>query len=561
MRFSPILLSVSLLFACVSPSLAAKRGHGAKHSSHIPAKHAAKKQAQAKHLARLAAKEKSAWRAHLAKLRELPKKKRVAMKRHDKRFKRETVAEHQHALRLQAHEAHVAVHLAHVRAAQQAANRAHQSRLAARHHHAVAVARAHPSIVIRHAHSVERRQVHVAHKFMLVATAHNARLAAHNARLYERQTRIAHAEALRNQMLAQRQAAHLANARQQEAARQQRLTRQAAIHQAHAHAYENRLVLKQQAHNQRLARMLAAHNARLANLRAIQNAHQAAQNAHHVAMNGDGSGGKSIRFWQTVAAHVPVKVIAVDLNDNNVKVSAVMARRGSGTAEPFRQMIERANPNVAVTGTFFSLDNLQPIGDIVIDGSLIHFGGMGTALCITPENRATMVTCEWGRHHDWSPYDFVCACGPRLLEHGRIMLDPHAERFKDRHMLSPNSRIAVGITPGNTLVFAMTHKPIYLGRLAQVMQSLGASEAMNLDAGTSTGFYYNGTTMAHPGRQLTNMIVVYGRRDRYQQALAELVPSTYHRANAHYAPAPPRGRVLQVLDPMNGNYQLQPIRH
>ena len=271
------------------------------------------------------------------------------------------------------------------------------------------------------------------------------------------------------------------------------------------------------------------YRAHLQNLKATQNARAAAARSHWVALHGDGSGGKSIRFWQTAAAGVPVKVISVDLNDPDVKVSAVMARRGSGTSEPFRQMIERSQPNVAVTGTFFSLDNLQPVGDIVIDGSLVHFGGMGTALCITPDNQAEMVTCQWGRHHDWSPYDFVVACGPRLLQRGQVVLNPHAERFRDAHMLAPNSRIAVGITRGNTLFFVMTHQPIYLGKLARVMQALGAKEAMNLDAGTSTGFYYNGATLAKPGRKLTNMIVVYGRRSRYERALDQLVPAPYHR--------------------------------
>ena len=263
---------------------------------------------------------------------------------------------------------------------------------------------------------------------------------------------------------------------------------------------------------------------------ARHNARVAAGRAHWVALHGDGSGGKNIRFWQTGAAGVPVKVISVDLNDPNVKVSAVMAARGNGTSEPFRQMISRTNPNVAVTGTFFSLDDLQPVGDIVIDGSLVHFGGMGTALCITPSNQATMVTCQWGRHHDWSPFDFVVACGPRLLRHGQIVLNPRAERFRDKHMLAPNSRIAVGITRGNTLFFVMTHAPIYLGKLARVMQALGAEDAMNLDAGTSTGFYYNGATLAKPGRKLTNMIVVYGRRDRYEHALGQLVPAAYHHS-------------------------------
>jgi len=290
---------------------------------------------------------------------------------------------------------------------------------------------------------------------------------------------------------------------------------------------------KLRAHQQAIAQRALAHQTRLARTQSAHAAHMAAQRARRVALHGDDSGGRSIHFWQTVAAGVPVKVITVDLNDRDVKVSAVMSRRGNGTAEPFRQMIDRANPNVAVTGTFFSLDNLQPVGDIVIDGSLVHFGGMGTALCITPGNRADMVTTEWGRHHDWTGYDFVCACGPRLLRRGRVVLDPHAERFRDRHMLAPNSRIAVGITPGNKIVFAMTHEPIYLGRLAKVMRAIGTTEAMNLDAGTSTGFYYNGATLARPGRQLTNMIVVYGQKQRYERALDQLVPASYRRSSLH----------------------------
>ena len=304
-----------------------------------------------------------------------------------------------------------------------------------------------------------------------------------------------------------------------EAAHEENLARRAGIAREWA-------ARRQAVHALHLAKIAAAHRAHFANLSAQHNARVAAGRARRDALRSGGN----IRFWQTGAAGIPVKVISVDLNDPNVKVSAIMAARGNGTSEPFRQMISRANPNVAVTGTFFSLDDLQPVGDIVIDGNLVHFGGMGTALCITPGNRATMVTCQWGRHHDWSPFDFVVACGPRLLRRGRVVLDPRAERFHDKHMLAPNSRIAVGITPGNTLFFVMTHTPIYLGKLARVMQSLGAADAMNLDAGTSTGFYYNGATLARPGRKLTNMIVVYGRRDRYEHALDQLVPPLYHHA-------------------------------
>ena len=479
MRFLSIFLAFTLLACAAVPSFAKTNKH---HS-------AAAKAVQAQHLKRLAMKEKKAWREHLAKLHTLPHAERVAEKRHERLWQRK-------------HDAKVEAMQAAAKKAQRAQNR--EARLAHRHHSKALVAAAPKP-------SVKRTSAHMRRLAALTAIRSAVQQGAH-ARQAARARHLMALAAAHQAAASRKQAAYQAKLAQKQAASRANLTRRQALRALH------------------LSKVLAAYRAHSANAQAAHNARVAAERAHWIALHGDGSGGKSIRFWQTAAANVPVKVISVDLNDPNIKVSAVMARHGNGTSEPFRQMIERANPNVAVTGTFFSLNDLQPVGDIVIDGSLVHFGGMGTALCITPGNHAEMVTCEWGRHHDWSPYDFVVACGPRLLRDGRVVLDPHAERFRDKHMLAPNSRIAVGITRGNTLFFAMTHEPIYLGRLARVMRSLGATEAMNLDAGTSTGFYYNGATLAKPGRKLTNMIVVYGRRDRYERALDQLVPAAYHRS-------------------------------
>jgi hypothetical protein len=504
MRLLTVCLACTVLATAVTPSLAGSHKH-----------HSAAKAAQAQHLKRLAVKEKKAWREHLAKLRSLPHAERVAEKRHERKWQRvhnakveemsaETKKAHRHSLR--------------------------EAKLARRHHgKALVAATPRPS--------KRKSNAQVRHLAALVA--------ANQAQVVLAQTRHSvHARKL----------AALAEAHRAEAARHQSI---ASAHQTARVAANRAQINKRQALRAlHQANLQAAYHAHEANAQAAHNARLVAARAHWIALHGDSSGGQSIRFWQTAAAGVPVKVISVDLNDTNVKVSAVMARHGNGTAEPFRQMIDRANPNVAVTGTFFSLGDLQPVGDIVIDGSLVHFGGMGTALCITPANHAEMVTCQWGRHHDWSPYDFVVACGPRLLQHGSIVLDPHSERFGDKHMLAPNSRIAVGITRGNTLFFVMTHQPIYLGRLARVMRSLGAAEAMNLDAGTSTGFYYNGATLAKPGRKLTNMIVVYGRRDRYERALDQLVPAAYHRTATRYrrqlsqvTPTRPLSRTAALVRP------------
>ena len=476
MRSLSVFLAFTVIACAATPSLA-------RTSKHHPSAAASERAHQLK---RLAMKEKKAWREHLEKLHSLPHGERVAEKRHERLWQRK------HDLK--------------VAAMQEAAKKAQraQSRQARRHRGSAPVA----AIPARKTNARARRLAALAVEQSAARQSVHARSAAH-ARNLEAMAAADQAAASRRQAALQARMARKEATDRADAARRQALQ---ALH---------------------LSKVLAAYRAHAENVQAARNARLTAARAHWIALHGDGSGGKNIRFWQTGAAGIPVKVISVDLNDPNIKVSAVMARQGNGTAEPFRQMIERANPNVAVTGTFFSLNDLQPVGDIVIDGSLIHFGGMGTALCITPGNHAEMVTCTWGRHHDWSPYDFVVACGPRLLHDGRVVLDPPAERFHDRHMLAPNSRIAVGITHGNTLFFAMTHAPISLGRLARVMQALGAADAMNLDAGTSTGFYYNGATLAKPGRKLTNMIVVYGRRDRYERALDQLTPAAYHRSASH----------------------------
>jgi len=502
-------LGLGVLTLNLATAVSASTKHHHHHDSGSDDESSSRREAR---LHKLAMREKAAWRKHLKKLHHLSSDEKLVLAHHRHREKiRQMLAEEEaiDQARLRHHRHHSST------SDDDAPTPRHRHHLSSddtadapppkhRHHHASSddADQAPPR---HHKHSADSgssdsESTH--HRHVATSRAeHEARLAAHNERLYR-----------------------------QEANHHARMVKIAAIRKArhdHALAMHNARLA---AHAQRIAAAALKHNAKVT-AKLAKKAKDASKGSAYVAQHGDDSSGRAIKFWQTVAVNIPVKVITVDLNNSNVKVSAVMSRNGDGTSEPFKQMIERSNPNVAVTGTFFSLDNLKPVGDIVIDGSLVHFGGMGTALCVTPNNKAEMVTCSWGRHHDWTPYDFVCACGPRLLHKSAVVLDPHAERFKDRHMLAPNSRIAVGITPGNKLVFAMTREPIYLGRLAKVMKNLGCAEAMNLDAGTSTGFYYNGTTLARPGRKLTNMIVVYGRKDRYQRAIQQLCPPTYRRGD------------------------------
>jgi exopolysaccharide biosynthesis protein len=233
---------------------------------------------------------------------------------------------------------------------------------------------------------------------------------------------------------------------------------------------------------------------------------------------------EAIRYHCTTVQGVPVKVISVDLNSPQVKVTGMLNQLGVGHTEPFQQMVRRANPTVAVTGTFHCNRTFRPVGDIVIGGKLTHFGGLGTALCVSEDNRVEFVRPKRYRRQDWSRYDYVLCAGPRLVHNRVAYVEPAREGFRDRHMLSPNPRIAIGTTRDKRLTIVLTRKPIYLSRMAGVIKALGVEDAINLDGGSSIGVYYKGKILVNPQRKLTNILLIYQDRNRYEKVKDRLLP-------------------------------------
>ena len=215
--------------------------------------------------------------------------------------------------------------------------------------------------------------------------------------------------------------------------------------------------------------------------------------------------GYRVEFVNNIGCHI----VQVDLASPWAKVTPITSLRFPGGAEPMMKMCGRLHPTAAVTGTFFSKTSLLPIGDIVRDGRLIYFGGMGTAIAITPENTVVFEDVEYGRHQDWGPFETVLACGPRLLRSGRVSLAPRHQGFSDPHVLGRASRAAVGLTPANKLLMVVTRQNISLSQLAKLMLSLGCIDAVNLDGGSSTAMYYRGRGVVMPARTMVNMLAVY----------------------------------------------------
>ena len=95
--------------------------------------------------------------------------------------------------------------------------------------------------------------------------------------------------------------------------------------------------------------------------------------------------------------------------------------------------------------------------------------------------------------------------GPRLLPELTLVKEGFVDNANKRDALGSNqlnARTAVGITPDGSVVLVMVaQKPsvsansgVSLPALADLMKTLGADKAMNLDGGSSSSFYYNGKT-------------------------------------------------------------------
>lgn len=98
---------------------------------------------------------------------------------------------------------------------------------------------------------------------------------------------------------------------------------------------------------------------------------------------------------------------------------------------------------------------------------------------------------------DFASYPQILAAGPLLLQNQKIVLDAKAEQFSDAFSQQMAIRSCIGTTAAGTLIIAAIHSRVggrgpSLAETAQLMQQMGAIDALNLDGGSSTGLYLGG---------------------------------------------------------------------
>ncbi len=235
-------------------------------------------------------------------------------------------------------------------------------------------------------------------------------------------------------------------------------------------------------------------------------------------------GGASVSYLHPRIADLKVHAIYVNLHDKRVKVSVHTASSFPGGAESFGSMIGRTEPTAAVTGTYFSTTSYRPVGDLVADGRLLYFGGLGTALAITPDNSVVFRKVQRCRRVDWGQFETVVAAGPTLVWNGQVGVRAEEEGFTDPSLQGEHRRTAVGLTERNRLLLVVVSTPVSLNRMAHVMRRLDCIDAINLDGGSSAAMYYRGKYVVRPGRRLVNLITVHEDVPVVTRYAAKLLP-------------------------------------
>lgn len=114
---------------------------------------------------------------------------------------------------------------------------------------------------------------------------------------------------------------------------------------------------------------------------------------------------------------------------------------------------------------------------------------------------------ESGAKSDWSTIETAVGAGPILLRNGEVAINLSKENFTDTSSADMAfARSAIGVNEsGNILLVAGVN--CNLAQMADVMNQLGATDAICLDGGASSGLYVNGQYLAKPARALSNALI------------------------------------------------------
>lgn len=233
----------------------------------------------------------------------------------------------------------------------------------------------------------------------------------------------------------------------------------------------------------------------------------------------------------------------IDLNDPRVAITVQVPGGFPLAGEKFESMVGNSRPTAAITGTYFNMSSHVPVGDIVMFGQLIHYGGIGTAMAVTRDNKVVFRRVPTGYVIHWDKFETVLAAGPTLLSNGEVDVHPDMENFSDKRIFGPAVRCAVGWRADNVLILLASRGVVSLKDLALAFKHMNCQSAMNLDGGSSTALYCSGTFYKKPRRELTNLLLVFDSPQAYNSYRKSSAYCFYRTGERFRA----RGKAFQAM--------------
>lgn len=226
--------------------------------------------------------------------------------------------------------------------------------------------------------------------------------------------------------------------------------------------------------------------------------------------------GEAVRYIHGRVLGVPVSAVRIDLRNPRVLVTPILPVSGLGTGGVFTRMARTTGATAVVNGGYFHPTSFIPAGDLVVHGRYVFSGKISTAVAITPDNRVRVRSVTKNAPATWAGFESVIASGPHILQRGRVVVSPFTGGFRDPAIFRRAMRTVLGTRGDRTLILMSTGALLSPSEAAKVMRQLGASDAILLDGGSSTGFAWKGRVLIKPARRISYGIAVYahylGRR-------------------------------------------------
>lgn len=227
--------------------------------------------------------------------------------------------------------------------------------------------------------------------------------------------------------------------------------------------------------------------------------------------------------------------VTADLRFSEVSAGAVHSKRLTNV----RNLIDMAQPTVAITGTFFAPGCERPVADVLVDGQLVAQGRRGSVIAVDWFGKVHIFDSGWNEKLDWFGYRYALRGTVRLIRDGVISPNPKAQKFRDSRIWGRAARSAAGITSDGQLILVVTPNSVTLSELGKALKSRGAVNAVSLDGGGSTMMYYRGSYVVSVHRKLSNLLVVRERTDGGVVAQSPTAPAV----------ASPGAQPVQIIRP------------